>query len=234
VIVGIIITAIILVATAATIIVVALRTQYSKPEVGVFRDHAFKSQVLRLRLLDVAHDPKGDVMQIKEVGKPTYGSIEIEPDRLIARYTAPDRFAGEDYFTFTIENTKEKESSYAIITVKNKPPVPVHFDLEVPEKIPSKDFFLFEEENEAGSKITDPDIGDGPFLELSHVEIEENSGSISYEGRKMVFYPNHSKPETKGTYIVTDGNDTATSTFTIKIRNFPPTCNCSKNLLPTF
>jgi hypothetical protein len=221
VVVGIIITAIILVATAATIIVVVARSQYSAPTVGNYYDVVDKSDDRKLYLLDVCSDPRNDRMIIDSVDQPEFGRLEIAEDQLTVTYYAPDRYSGNVTFEFTVANTKMSEKGIANIFVRNKKPEPVDFEILVPVGLRDITVDLIQLTDENDKKITDPNEADIAYLKIVDINIHENGTAKIVDG-KVVFTPNSPFVIAMGEYTVSDDNDTAIGNIVFIQRNLPP------------
>jgi len=222
VVIGIIITAVLLVATAATVFVVVVRTQPSAPIVGDYYDTANKQEIRKLYLLDVCEDPRQDQMFIRNITKPVdHGRLEISEDKLTVLFYAPESFSGNVTFVFEISNSQAQTKGNGTILVLNRPPITPNIVRSVPNGDEPQDIDIFNSLD--GDKVvTDYDEGDLPFLRIVSIS-KPSDGNITFDGKKISFTPVKDLVENITVqYEVTDGYDTSRGDLTIMMRYFPP------------
>lgn len=227
VIVGILVSLFVTVATVATVGVVVWRANYRAP--GPVNDYfeTWKNTPLEMAVLKNdkaeaggAPGDEGDknTLRIVSLSTPLHGIVEILASKKHVKYTPTALYAGMDTFQYVVSNGKKEATGNVTVKVKNHAPEPKDDQFGPIPKNSEVDLDVL---------VNDVDIDEGDVLRIvsctSIFESDMGTPSVNPDGLSLHWKP---KNQYVGTgsfqYTVTDGNDTASATVFITVTNSPP------------
>ena len=236
VIVGIIVSLFVTIASIATVGVVVWRTNYRAP--GPVNDYfetwkntPIEMAVLRNDKAEAGGAPgdEGDrnTLRLVSLSVPLHGIAEILATNKHVQYTPDFRFAGVDTFSYVVSNGKKEATGNVTVKVKNNAPEPKDDIFGQPIALQKN------VEYDLDVLVNDEDQDQGDVLTIvSCTGIFENdmgTPSVNPDGLSIHWKP---KQQYVGTgsfqYTVTDGNDTASATVYITVANSPPVAETDK------
>ncbi|KAF0974735.1 hypothetical protein FDP41_006209 [Naegleria fowleri] len=229
-IVGGIITSLVIASTVATIILVSVGVGYSPPEPKNDMATTFKRVPVTLDVLLNDVDPRGGNLTLTNiVVNPRYGVAKIISKSKIM-YQSIGAFTGNDSFSYEVSNSFMTANATVTIQVLNRPPEAIPIVKTVPKNANRYLIDIFSYIGDNGEHISDVDK-DAIYVESfngNHIVggNDTNLGVVEKETWTGFYYT--PKKDFNGVeqfyYVISDGNDTATSTITISIQNNAPTC----------
>lgn len=227
VIVGVLVSLFVTIATLATVGVVVWRANYRAP--GPVNDYfetwkntAIEMAVLKNDKAEAGGAPgdEGDknTLRLVSLSTPLHGIAEILATNKHVKYTPTALFAGKDTFQYVVSNGKKEATGNVTVKVKNHAPEPKDDQFgPIPKNI----------EVDLDVLANDVDMDEGDVLRIvsctSIFESDMGTPSVNADGLSIHWKP---KSQYVGTgsfqYTVTDGNDTASATVFITVTNSPP------------
>ncbi|KAG2378190.1 hypothetical protein C9374_008333 [Naegleria lovaniensis] len=228
--VGGVITALVIASTVATIILVSVGVGYSPPQPKNDMATTFKRVPITLDVLLNDVDPRGGNLTLTNiVVSPRHGVAKIISKSKIM-YQSLGAFTGNDTFSYEVSNSFMTANATVIVQVLNRAPEAIPIVKTVPKNANRFLIDIFSYVGDNGERISDVDndalyvdtfygnqIVGGNQTDLGIVEKDTWSGF--YYTPKKDF-----NGVEQFNYVISDGNDTSTSTITITIQNNPPTC----------
>ncbi|KAF0983500.1 hypothetical protein FDP41_010565 [Naegleria fowleri] len=228
---GGVITSLVIASTVATIILVSVGVGYSPPEPKNDMATTFKRVPVTVDVLLNDVDPRG--------GNLTLTSIVMNPSNGVAKiiskskimYQSIGAFTGNDSFSYEVSNSFMTANATVTIQVLNRPPEAIPIVKTVPKNANRYLIDITSYIGDDGEHISDDD-DDVIYVESfygNHIVggNDTNLGVVEKETWTGFYYT--PKKDFNGVeqfnYVISDGNDTATSTITISIQNNPPSCS---------
>ncbi|KAG2378326.1 hypothetical protein C9374_008469 [Naegleria lovaniensis] len=229
-IVGGIITSLVIASTVATIILVSVGVGYSPPEPKNDVATTFKRVPVTLDVLLNDVDPRGGNLTLTNiVVNPRFGIAKIISKSKIM-YQSVGAFTGNDTFSYEVSNSFMTANATVTIQVLNRAPEAIPIVKTVPKNANRFVIDIFSYVGDNGERISDVD-NDALYVDGfngNHIVggNDTNLGIVEKDTWTGFYYT--PKKDFNGVeqfnYVISDGNDTSTSTITVSIQNNAPTC----------